>query len=163
MTPVKRSLVGTLALSATGLVGIATYEGYSSSAYNDGAGVQTVGFGSTRTAGGQPVKAGDATTPVRALQQLKADADATQRALARCLGAVALSQGEWDAYTSLAYNIGAGAFCRSTLAAKLKQTPPDYAGACEQILRWDRAAGLQLAGLTARRKAEHAQCVGAGQ
>ncbi|MDD3938029.1 lysozyme [Rhodoferax sp.] len=157
-----RKAVATLALSATGLVGIATYEGYSSVAYNDGAGVQTLGFGSTRGADGSPVQPGERTTPARALRQLKADADATERALVRCLGPVALAQPEWDAYVSLAYNIGVGAFCRSTLVKKLKQTPPDYAGACRELLRWDKAAGLRLAGLTKRRQAEYALCSKAG-
>lgn len=155
-----RKSTAALVISAAGLLGIAAHEGYESVAYNDGAGVQTLGFGSTHHADGTPVKAGDRTTPVRALRQLKNDADATSQAMARCLGAVALAQNEWDAYVSLAYNIGAGAFCRSTLVAKLKQNPPDYAGACAQVLRWDRAAGLKLAGLTARRRAEYVLCSG---
>ena len=46
-----------------------------------------------------------------------------------------------------------------TLVRKLNAM--DYAGACAQILRWDRQKGRVLRGLTNRRKAEYKMCVGA--
>jgi lysozyme len=61
---------------------------------------------------------------------------------------------------SLAYNIGVGAFCGSTLVALLNQGL--YVEACSQILRWDKAGGRQLRGLTIRREAEHRTCIGEG-
>lgn len=141
----KRLAIVSLALSATGLVYIAQREGYSDRAYADpvhGAAVPTVGFGTT---GG--VKPGDATTPVRALVRLRADAADQEVALRRCL-AVPLLQHEWDAYVALAHNAGATAVCRnadrtgpSTIARRL--AAGDYSGACEAILLYDRAGPVR--------------------
>lgn len=153
-----RTAIAALTLSASTLVGIALHESYRDTAYlptkND---VPTIGFGTT-----DGVKMGDKITVERALVKLLADADKYQSQIKACIGPVALFQHEFDAYTSLAYNIGSGAFCRSTLVKKLKQTPPDYAGACREILRWDKQAGVVLRGLTIRRQAEYKQCTGEG-
>lgn len=70
---------------------------------------------------------------------------------------VPLTQGEFDAYVSLTYNIGAGAFCKSTLVKRLNAG--DYAGACAEIKRWDKMGGKVLRGLTARREREYQMCV----
>jgi lysozyme len=156
----KRLPATLLVVSAIAVAGIAGYEGYSSRAYDDGVGVQTVGFGSTRHADGAPVKAGDTVTPQRAVVMLAKDADRIWREAAACIGEVPLAQHEADAFASLAYNIGSTAFCRSTLVKKLKATPPDYAGACAEILKWTRAGGRELPGLVRRRQAEYRQCMG---
>lgn len=143
-----------LTVSALALGGIALHEGYRGEAYSDAAGLATIGYGAT--AGVQP---GDRTDPVRAVLRLAADADRAARQIAQCIGPVPLYQHEFDAYVSLAYNIGSGAFCRSTLVERLQQTPPDYAGACREILRWVYAGGRRLAGLERRRRAEYQQCI----
>lgn len=161
--PQNRILPTLLALSASGLVGIAVYEGYRPKAYDDGVGVQTVGFGSTTHANGAPVRRGDTTTPERALVRLAQDAADKERTLRACIGPVPLYQWEWDAYVSLAYNIGAGALCKSSIVRHLRATPPDYAAACKSILLWDKAAGKNLPGLTRRRQAEYARCMGQNQ
>ena len=85
------------------------------------------------------------------------------REIATCIGDVPLAQHEFDAFASLAYNIGAPAFCGSTLVKRLQATPPDYPGACAQILRWTYAGGKVEPGLLARRKTEYRQCMGAAQ
>jgi len=156
----KRLPATLMVVSALAVGGFAVHEGYRRHAYDDGVGVQTVGFGSTRHLDGTPVKAGDQVSPERAVVMLARDADRIWREAARCIGEVPLYQHEVDAYASLAYNIGAGAFCGSTLVKKLKQTPPDYAGACREILRWNRAGGQVLPGLTKRREAEYRLCMG---
>lgn len=148
-----RRTVAALSLSAAALIGIATFEGYRERAYDDGVGVQTIGFGSTEN-----VKPGDKTDPVRALARLGADADRHAKEIASCIR-VPLYQHEFDAYVSFAYNVGAGAFCRSTLAKKLNVG--DYAGACAELMRWNRAGGKVLPGLVTRRQAEYRQCIGA--
>ena len=134
-----------IAVSAVTAAGIAVHEGYRSRAYDDGAGVQTIGYGSTRHLDGRPVRPGDTVTPERALLMLAHDVDRIWREAA---------------YQSLAYNIGASAFCRSTLVRRLKQSPPDYAGACAEIRRWTRAGGRVLPGLVQRREVEYQQCMG---
>lgn len=151
-----RVALTSLVLSASALVGIAVHEAYRPAAYlptqND---VPTIGFGTT-----EGVKMGDNITVERALVRLLADADKFQTQLKACIGDVPLHQHEWDAYVSWAYNVGAPAACKSTLVRKLKQTPPDYAGACKELLRWDKQAGRTLPGLTKRRQEEYKQCVG---
>lgn len=156
----KRTPAILITVSALTVAGLAVHEGYRSRAYDDGAGVQTVGFGSTRHPDGTPVKPGDTVTPERAVVMLARDADRIWREAASCIGDVPLSQGEAAAFQSLAYNIGAGAFCRSTLVKKLKESPPDYAGACRELLKWTRAGGVEMAGLVKRREAEYRQCIG---
>lgn len=150
---IQRLTIGALAVSAAALVGIAVHEGYSDTPYLDTVGVQTIGFGRTEN-----IKQNEVTTPQRELVSVLRDLEGRKAAIARCV-TVPLYQHELDAYMSLAYNIGTGAFCGSTLLRKLNAG--DYAGACREILRWNRAGGRVVAGLTARRKAEHRACLGA--
>lgn len=149
----KRTTVAALCVSAACLAGIAGYEGYRGKAYlptpNDR---PTIGFGETKG-----VKMGDKTTPERALVQLLNSTEKHAEAIRQCIH-VPLYQHEWDAYVSLAYNIGAGNFCKSTLVRKLNAE--DYSGACREILRWDKQAGETLPGLTRRRQGEYATCTG---
>jgi lysozyme len=65
-----------------------------------------------------------------------------------------VSQSQFDACVSLAFNIGCAAFGKSTLARKIAQG--DVSGAADEFLRWDKAGGKQMAGLTRRRRAERA-------
>lgn len=150
-----RQAVAGLALSGAALIGIANHEAYRGKAYDDGVGVQTIGFGTT--AG---VKKGDTITVERALVRLGNDVDRFETEMKRCLGDVALYQHEWDAYVSLTYNIGYGGFCKSSIVKKLKQAPPDYAGACTSILLWNKAGGRVLPGLVKRRQDEYRKCMG---
>ncbi len=149
-----RTALAALTLSASALVGIAVHEAYRPVAYlptpDD---VPTIGFGTT-----EGVKMGDKITVERALVKLLADADKFQRELKACVGDVPMHQHEWDAYVSWAYNVGTGAACKSTLVRKLKAG--DYAGACAELLRWDKQGGMVLRGLTIRRQAEYKQCMG---
>ena len=151
---------GAIGATAAALAGIAGYEGYRERSYDDGVGVQTVGFGTTQMPDGRPVQKGDRTDPVRAVVALQADSDRHARELAACIGDVPLSKNEWDAYVSWAYNVGTGAACRSTLVKKLKQQPPDYEGACRELLKWTKAGGRELPGLVKRRQDEYRLCMG---
>lgn len=149
----ERTQIAALTLSAAALVGIAVHEGYRGTAYTPVAGdVPTIGFGTT-----EGVKMGDKTTPERALVRLLKDANKFEQAVRNC-APVPMYQHEFDAYVSLTYNIGTGAFCKSTLVRKLKAG--DYRGACEEILKWDKFQGKPLDGLTARRIEEYQKCLG---
>jgi lysozyme len=148
-----RIVIGALTLSASALVGIAVHEGYRGEAYIPVKGdVPTIGFGTT-----DGVKPGDRIEPVQALVRKLQDVQRFEGALRQCVRAP-LHQHEYDAFLSLAYNIGPGAFCGSTLVRRLNAG--DYAGACAEILRWDRFRGEPLRGLTLRRQAENRQCLG---
>lgn len=153
-----RIVIAALTLSATGFVGLVTHEGYSERAVPPVKGdVPTNGFGSTTREDGTPLQPGERTDPVRAVRRAMIDVNRFQGAVKQCVK-VPLHQHEYDAYVSLAYNIGTSAFCSSTLVRKLNAE--DYAGACDEILRWDRFQGKPLRGLTIRRQAEHKQCLG---
>lgn len=142
-----------LVLSASTLVGIAMHEGYRGEAHIPVPGdVPTIGYGETKG-----VRLGDRTDPVRALVRLQASADEYAQAVRRC-APVPMHQHEFDAFVSLTYNIGQGAFCSSTAARKLVLM--DYEGACKEILRWTKFKGRDLPGLVKRRQAEYRQCVG---
>ena len=155
-----RIALAALSLSASGLVGIAVFEGYRETAYVPVAGdVTTIGFGTTRHADGSPVQVGERTDPIRALTRKLDDVRRFEGALKTCV-TVPLHQHEYDAFLSLAYNIGSGAFCASTLVRLLNDGR--YREACEQILRWDKFQGRPLRGLTLRRQAERRQCLAEG-
>lgn len=149
-----RTWIASLALSAAALVGIALHEGYSDRAIVPVPGdVPTLGFGTT-----EGVKLGDSITPPQALARALQDVQRYEGAIKQCVK-VPLHQHEYDAFVSLAYNIGPGAFCSSTLVRKLNAL--DYAGACREVLRWDKFKGQPLRGLTIRREKEYRQCIGA--
>lgn len=149
----RRTGIAALALSAAALVGIALNEGYTSTAVHPVPGdVPTIGFGTT-----EGVHMGDTITPPRALARALKDIQKYEGAVRQCV-TVPLTQHEYDAYISLAYNIGTSAFCGSTLVRKLNAD--DYAGACAEILHWDKFKGRPLHGLTIRRQAEYQKCLG---
>jgi len=175
----KRTAVGGLVLAASTLVGIALKESYTDTAVIPVPGdVPTKGFGTTRHADGSPVTMGEKTTPPRALVDLLADADKFAQAVKRC-APVEMYQYEFNAYVSLTYNIGEGAFCASSIPVKLKAG--EYEAACKTILDfdkmrdctkpkvWDAKKGqlvcplVPLRGLTIRRQAEYQECIGAKQ
>ena len=147
-----RKAIASLALSAVALVGIAVHEGYEGSSYQDIVGIWTIGFGTT-----EGVTKGQTIDPVKALQRKLSDVQKFEGAIKQCV-TVPLHQHEYDAYLSLAYNIGSGAFCRSTLVRYLNQE--QYAMACREILRWNKAGGKVVRGLTIRREKEYQQCIG---
>ena len=150
--PKNRTSIAALVISASALVGIAVNEGYVGQTYKDVVGVPTIGFGET-----QGVKPGQTTTPSQALRKLLESANKSAAGIKQCI-TVPISQGEYDAYLSLSYNIGVGAFCGSSLVKKLNAQ--DYTGACQEILKWNRAGGLVQPGLTKRRYEEFNTCMG---
>lgn len=150
----NRTLVASLTLSASALVGLAVHEGYRDTAYIPVKGDRpTLGYGDS-----QGVKLGDRTDPVRALIRLNFQADVFQQEMRKCIGDVPMYQYEWDAVISWAFNVGSKAACGSTLVKKLQAF--DYPGACKELLRWDRFQGSVLPGLTKRRQDEYQKCMG---
>lgn len=132
--------------SQSGIEAIKDYEGVRLKAYDDGVGVWTIGVG--HTAG---VKRGDVITMDQVDEFLRADLEDAERAVnARVI--VPLSQGQFDALVSFVFNLGAGAFIASTLLRKLNAR--DYDGAADELLRWNKAGGRVMAGLTKRRVSE---------
>jgi GH24 family phage-related lysozyme (muramidase) len=74
------------------------------------------------------------------------------------LVSVSLNDDQFSALVSFTYNVGEGAFEDSTLRRLLNQR--DYQGAADQFLRWNLGDGVELPGLTRRRRAERALFLG---
>ena len=64
-----------------------------------------------------------------------------------------VTQHQFDALVSFAYNLGVNALRNSTLLKKVNANPADPA-IRDEFKRWNRAAGRVMAGLTRRRLAE---------
>ena len=135
-----------LSLSMVGVGFIQSWEGTERVAYLDSVGVPTICTGSTKG-----VYVGQTATLGECEHRLIEDTTYAGKAIQRCVREK-ITQGQYDALVSLAFNIGGGATCGSTLVRKLNQG--DCRGAAEQFLRWDFAKGHRLRGLTNRRKAE---------
>ena len=135
-----------------GLALIKEFEGCKLSAYQCPAGIWTIGIGSTHYGDGTPVtKNRTLPTEKAAIALLAATIGQFEKAV-NAMG-VELTQNEFDALVCLCYNIGAGNFLKSTLVKMLK-AGDDKAEIAKQFLRWDKAGGKPLAGLTRRRNAE---------
>jgi lysozyme len=147
----NRTTAASIVASASVLVGIAMHEGYKDNAYQDTAGVATVGFGQA-----DGVKMGDKTDPVRALIKLEQSIDDHAKGMSKCIK-VPVSQNEYDAYLDFTYNVGVFAFCTSTLNRKLNAG--DYDGACKELLKWNKAGGKVVTGLAKRRQEEYNKCI----
>ena len=147
-----RLVISALSLSGAGLIGIALEESWRDTAYlptpDD---TPTIGFGSTRG-----VNLGDKITVERGLIRLREDASYAERAVREC-APVPMTQNEFDAWVSFTFNVGGGAFCRSTAAKLLNQG--EYQLACEQMPRWVYQGQTKLPGLMARREREKALCL----
>lgn len=104
--------------SANGLNHIKQYEGYSSTSYNDVAGLPTIGYGHLIDIVGEAYLLNSVITTSKALQLLAEDVKEAENAVNSCV-MVTLNQNEFDALVSLVYNIGAGTFSSSTVLKKI--------------------------------------------
>lgn len=139
---------GSLVLSVAGVDLIKKYEGTKQHAYLDSVGVPTICTGSTRNVFiGQYAALGECE------QRLKEDATYAGNAIKR-LVKVKLTQEQYDALVSLTFNIGEGAFAKSTLLNRLNSNQCYAAGL--QFNRWVYAGGKRLNGLVKRRAEESA-------
>lgn len=128
------------------------FEGFRAKAYKCPAGIWTIGYGTTAAAGvGITPKDGMTISQSDAEAYLQAALDKFADQIAPSIS-VAISDNEFGAFVSLAYNIGPGAFKKSS-ALRLFNAG-DKEGAAKAILMWNKAGGKVLKGLTRRREAE---------
>ena len=133
---------------------ISEFEGLKLKSYKCPAGVWTVGYGTTiNPITKNPITSGITITKDEALKWLEMDTLKVKDQV-KALVKVPINDNELDALTSLAYNIGAGAFKKSTLLNLLNQGADRHLVA-DQFLRWNKAGGKVLPGLVKRRLAEH--------
>ena len=132
---------------------IAEFEGLELEAYKDSANIWTIGYGNTRNPyTGLPIKQGDKISKKEALEWLNLTTAGIQSTIKK-LVKVKISDKQLAALTSLAYNIGTGAFSRSTLL-RLLNAGEDKKKVAAQFLRWNKVKGVTIPGLTRRRKLE---------
>lgn len=132
---------------------IKSFEGYSAKAYPDpGTGGQpfTIGYGTTRI-DGHPVPIDLEITQEQALNYLEFDVDKTAEEVNKLLQ-ISVSQSQFDALVSFAYNVGTANLAKSSLLRLVNLGHFDDAS--DEFLKWNRAAGRVLVGLTKRRSAE---------
>ena len=139
-------------ISSRGLDLIKDFEGFSSTSYLCPAKIPTIGYGNTFYSDGRKVKLGEQISKTDALKLLEviANRDFADKIFPSIK--VKVTQNQFDAMVSLAYNIGTGAFLKSTLLKKVNAG--DFAGASEEFLRWNKANGKEVLGLTRRRERE---------
>ena len=140
-----------MSLSVEGVNQICNFEGLKLSAYDDGTGVWTIGYGTTRYPNGKRVSEGDQCSLEQAKAYMQHDLKIFERAVSSSV-TVPLKQHQFDALVSLTYNIGVGAFKHSTLLKKLNSG--DYKEAANQFDVWVNAGGKRLKGLVNRRAME---------
>lgn len=132
--------------SDKGIALIKEFESLQLDAYLCPANVWTIGYGHT-----SGVKPGDRISVYQAERYLRGDVIQYEQDVQR-LVRVPLTQGQFDALVSFAFNCGTRALSTSTLLKKLNQR--DYAGAGQQFQLWTHAKGKKLPGLVRRRLLE---------
>ncbi len=123
------------------------FEGCRLKAYRDIGGVLTIGYGHT----GQEVKAGMEITQDEADMLLEHDMGHFARAVLMLTKQV-LTDNQFAALISFTFNLGTGAYQRSTLRQMINRG--DMCCVSDQFVRWNKVAGVVSNGLTRRRKAE---------
>ncbi|HBX7697187.1 TPA: lysozyme [Klebsiella pneumoniae] len=141
-------------ISNNGIALIKRFEGCRLTAYPDpgtGGAPWTIGYGWTGKVDGKPIKPGMKIDDATADRLLRTGVVSFDQAVSKMLK-VSVTQNQYDALVSLAYNIGTRALSTSTLMKKLNAG--DVKGAADAFLSWNRSGGKVMAGLTNRRKAE---------
>ncbi|MES2488564.1 MAG: lysozyme [Pseudomonadota bacterium] len=161
-----RVAVYALTLSFAAFAKLVTDEGYTDTAVIPTKGdVPTHGFGSTKHEDGTPVRLGEKTTPVRAVQLAAAHINAEEIRFRDSLPNVALTQGEYDVYMDFVYQYGIGNWRTSSMRADL--LAKRYRQACNDLLKYRYSAGYdcstpgnkRCAGVWVRQQQRHARCI----
>ena len=134
-------------LSDNGLNLIKQFEGLRLKAYQCSAGVWTIGYGHTKG-----VKSGQTITTAEVDELLRQDVAGFECGVCKLLTR-SVTQNQFDALVSFAFNVGLQALKTSTLLRRLNANEPAEKVAAE-FLRWNKAGGKVLPGLTRRRQAE---------
>jgi len=133
--------------SDQGLSAIEQREGFKTFAYKDTKGIWTIGVGHT----GPEVHEGLVWTTVQVQEALRKDVQTAEKAINAGVK-VELTQNQFDALVSFVFNVGVGAFTKSTMLKVLNQK--NYIEAAKQFDRW-----VIPKEITSRRMSEKAQFV----
>ena len=131
---------------------IKKFEGYLARAYQDVVGVWTIGYGNTYYADGTKVKEGDTITRAEAEELFAEILDQFSSKVSSTITSK-VNQCQFDALVSFTYNVGIANLKKSTLLKKVNADPNDPT-IRDEFLKWNKAAGKPLKGLTKRRQSE---------
>lgn len=138
-------------LSANGLALVKEFEGLRLKAYKCPAGVWTIGYGHTSSAGKPTVDAELVITKEQAEDILKRDLTQYEDCVREQVQ-IGITQGQFDALVDFTYNVGVGAFAKSTLLKRINAGRFDEVPA--EFMKWTKGGGKELPGLVRRRRAE---------
>lgn len=133
-------------ISQNGIDLIKKYEGCKLQAYYDSVGVLTIGYGHTAT-----TKKGMIISQTKAEELLKSDLKRFEEGVSRLVG-LTIHQSMFDSLVSFSFNLGLGNLQKSTLLKKINLGK--FEEATVEFIKWNRAGGKVLEGLTRRRNAE---------
>lgn len=149
------------AMGAALLIGVGAFEGYEPVVYFDPVGIPTVCFGSTR---------GLTKEMVGKVRFTRAECEALlvdeliehEQGMAKCIKTPSVvPDGVWAASVSFTFNVGVGAFCKSTMARLINSG--QYVAACNELPKWVKARKLGVMitwpGLVKRRAKEREMCL----
>ena len=141
-------------ISKKGIEFIIVFEGIRTKPYLCSANVPTIGIGTTIYPNGVNVSMKDKEITLdQAKEYLNHDLQKFVKGVVSLIGNTKLNQNQFDALVSFAYNCGLGNLKTSTLLKLVKALPTSEA-IYNQFLRWNKAGGKEISGLTRRRKAE---------
>jgi lysozyme len=140
-------------MTEEGLELIRQFEGFRGAAYRDPVGVWTIGYGHTSMAGAPAVMAGLAVTETEAEEILARDVEQFARGVRELLR-VELTDGQFSALVSFAYNVGLGGLKKSSVLAAVNAR--EFVAVPRRLQLWVKAGGRVLPGLVKRRAAEAA-------
>lgn len=123
---------------------IAKWEGLKTTAYRDIVGIPTVCYGETRN-----VKMGDAYTKEECMAMLQVAVEDYYTKIEPCMTNKNIPVGVQASLVELAYNVGVGAVCKSTMMKLANQGK--YKEACKELDKWVKASGQPIKGLQNRR------------
>ncbi len=131
---------------------IKSFEGLFLKPYLDPIKIPTIGFGTILYPNGKKVTMADSPiTEAQAVEYLTWEVNEKSSGVEKLIK-TPLNDNEFGALVSFAYNVGTPALGGSTLLKMLNAG--DKKGAAEQFVRWNKAGGKELPGLTRRRLAE---------
>jgi lysozyme len=143
-------------VTKTGKAGIdmiKSFEGFRGAPYKCPAAIPTIGYGATFYPNGKKVAMTDATITEEQATELLASMLVSFEKYVDSYCVDTITQNQFDALVSFAYNLGPANLKASTLLKKVNANPEDESIRLE-FMKWVKAGGKTLKGLVRRREAE---------
>lgn len=149
----RKAGIGLTAAGGLAVALVGGWEGLKLYSYRDVIGVWTACYGETRG-----IKPGMRFTRAQCDTMLIDGLEDFEAGMRACLTRPdAIPEKPYVAFLSLAYNVGAGTFCQSSVARKANAG--DLRGACDALMLYVNAGGRRIQGLVNRRTAERKLCL----